>query len=189
MGAGASGKDYAKTILTKFGFRPDVSYTTRMPRIGETNGQDYIFITETEMLGKVKRGDFIQWNQMANGSCYGTTIKEWNEKNVFIMTPNVLNVVKKYYEDNDLSEDFLVIRFDIDEQIRFERMVKSRKFTEDEASARIEMDKVLFEVNDYHPDITITNPSFNDIEILNSIFSNNEYNTEKLKDSMHKKAD
>lgn len=52
--------------------RLSVSYTTRAPRVGETDGRDYHFIdipTFTAMRG---RGDFVEWAEV-HGNFYGTS--------------------------------------------------------------------------------------------------------------------
>lgn len=178
MGAGCSGKDHAKNLLKNFGFKSDISYTTRLPRIGETNGIDYFFISETQMLGKIYNKELLQWNQLPNGSCYGTSMEEWNEKNVFIMTQNVIDIVRNYYIDNVIDIDFVTIGFDVDEEIRFNRMTDGRGYTTEQARERIDMDAVM---SYYKADIVIKNPKFNDVELLNLIFSNEEFDAEELK--------
>lgn len=182
IGAGASGKDYAKTTLTKFGLKSDVSYTTRMPRIGETNGKDYIFISETEMLRMISKNELLQWNQLDSGACYGTSVQEWENKSVFIMTPNVLSIIKKQYSDAQKETDYVVIGFDISSKIRAERMSKTRNWNDKEIAERILIDNGLFK--NVEVDIMIKNPNFNDVELLNSIFSNDKYDTLKLKESL-----
>jgi len=54
-----------------------VSYTTRMPRPGETDGVDYKFITEDEFSNMVERNEFAEW-AMVHGSRYGTAIHTVN---------------------------------------------------------------------------------------------------------------
>ena len=43
VGKGASGKDHLRKILEGRGFTYGISYTTRPPREGEIDGQDYYF--------------------------------------------------------------------------------------------------------------------------------------------------
>src|SRR3954464_4758044 len=50
-----------------------VSYTTRRPRHGETDGVDYKFITEDEFSSMVERSEFAEWAQV-HGSRYGTAV-------------------------------------------------------------------------------------------------------------------
>lgn len=48
-----------------------VSCTTRAPRGGEQNGQDYFFLTREEFEQRIKAGDFLEYAQY-NGNYYGT---------------------------------------------------------------------------------------------------------------------
>lgn len=52
-----------------------VSYTTRLPRRGERQGQDYLFVTKAEFLKRKNRGGFLE-SQNVFGSWYGTPKKE-----------------------------------------------------------------------------------------------------------------
>jgi guanylate kinase len=54
-----------------------VSYTTRLPRQGETDGVDYKFITEDEFSSMVDRNEFAEW-AMVHGNRYGTAIHTVN---------------------------------------------------------------------------------------------------------------
>ena len=48
-----------------------VSCTTRAPRSGEINGQDYQFLSETEFCARADAGDFLEHAQV-HGDFYGT---------------------------------------------------------------------------------------------------------------------
>src|SRR5215510_11676343 len=54
-----------------------VSYTTRLPRPGETDGVDYKFVTEDEFSSMVERNEFAEW-AVVHGSRYGTAIHTVN---------------------------------------------------------------------------------------------------------------
>jgi guanylate kinase len=49
-----------------------VSYTTRLPRPGETDGQDYHFVTEEDFRDRIVRGEFAEWEEYS-GYLYGTS--------------------------------------------------------------------------------------------------------------------
>jgi guanylate kinase len=55
--------------------RPELGYstscTTRDPRPGEVNGVNYIFLSESEFLERINRGDFLEW-EWVHGYRYGT---------------------------------------------------------------------------------------------------------------------
>jgi guanylate kinase len=48
-----------------------VSLTTRLPRRGEKNGKDYVFVTEKKFREKIKRGSLLEWARNF-GYYYGT---------------------------------------------------------------------------------------------------------------------
>ncbi|MBI4937520.1 MAG: guanylate kinase [Nitrosomonadales bacterium] len=49
-----------------------VSYTSRMPRPGETDGKDYHFVSRETFLSMAKRGDFLESAEVY-GNLYGTS--------------------------------------------------------------------------------------------------------------------
>ncbi len=51
-----------------------VSHTTRAPRTGEKEGEDYFFVNEAEFLRLVKRGDMLEYAEVY-GNLYGTSRK------------------------------------------------------------------------------------------------------------------
>ncbi len=55
--------------------RFSVSYTTRPPRQGERNGNDYYFISEDEFRKKINAGEFAEWAENY-GHLYGTSFLE-----------------------------------------------------------------------------------------------------------------
>jgi guanylate kinase len=51
--------------------RRSISCTTRQPREDETDGEDYLFISEEEFREKAEAGEFLEWEENF-GNCYGT---------------------------------------------------------------------------------------------------------------------
>ena len=51
--------------------RPSISVTTRKPRNNETDGIDYIFITEKDFNKKISNGSFLEYANVFNNK-YGT---------------------------------------------------------------------------------------------------------------------
>lgn len=49
-----------------------VSYTTRAPRVGETNGREYFFVNADEFTEMAQRGDFLE-SANVHGHLYGTS--------------------------------------------------------------------------------------------------------------------
>lgn len=56
-------------------FTYSVSMTTRKPREGEVDGQDYYFISEEEFLQRIKEGRFLEYAKFV-GNYYGTPMEQ-----------------------------------------------------------------------------------------------------------------
>lgn len=54
------------------------SYTTRPPREGEKNGEDYFFVSEEEFDQMIARGEFAEWAYV-HGHRYGTSLRYLKE--------------------------------------------------------------------------------------------------------------
>jgi guanylate kinase len=71
--SGAGKTTLIRQVLKRF---PQLSYsishTTRLPRNGETHGQDYFFITEQEFQSRISQEQWIEWAQV-HGNYYGTS--------------------------------------------------------------------------------------------------------------------
>lgn len=71
-GPTASGKSTLwRRLVQRPGVAFSVSATTRPPRAGETDGQDYFFITPEEFERRAGAGEFLEWAQV-HGRFYGT---------------------------------------------------------------------------------------------------------------------
>ncbi len=53
--------------------RHSVSHTTRLPRAGEVDGQDYHFVSNTQFDAMVADGAFVEW-ALVHGNRYGTAL-------------------------------------------------------------------------------------------------------------------
>lgn len=53
-----------------------VSATSRAPRGAEQHGVEYYFITHEEFKKKADAGDFVEWEEVYPGTCYGTLKSE-----------------------------------------------------------------------------------------------------------------
>ena len=73
-----------------------ISATSRQPREGEQDGKDYYFLTHDEFKSRVAMGDFLEWEEMYQGTCYGTLKSEidriWNCGRVIVFDVNVNGV-------------------------------------------------------------------------------------------------
>ena len=64
-----------------------VSYTTRLPRPGEKDGEDYRFVSKDKFQEMIDDGRFVEWAEI-HGNRYGTTIdllKEYRHKGIDII--------------------------------------------------------------------------------------------------------
>ena len=80
-----------------------VSATTRTIRGGETDGVDYIFISEVQFKEKINKEQFVEWQMVYPGMYYGTTVDEmkriWSEGKTPLLDIDVkgaLNVKKMF---------------------------------------------------------------------------------------------
>ncbi len=56
-----------------------ISATTRNPRIGEKDGENYFFISKERFKDMIDKKEFLEWAQFA-GNYYGTPLSTVNEK-------------------------------------------------------------------------------------------------------------
>lgn len=61
-------------FLKKFGFKKNITVTTRNPRPGEINGVDYFFVSRREFQKLVSSGEFIE-HATVHGHRYGSLKK------------------------------------------------------------------------------------------------------------------
>lgn len=54
------------------GLRHSISYATRKPRPGETDGRDYYFVSQERFQEMIKAGDFVEWAEV-HSNLYGTS--------------------------------------------------------------------------------------------------------------------
>ena len=53
-----------------------ISATSRKPRGEEKHGREYFFMTEEEFKSNVEKGNFVEWEEVYSGVCYGTLASE-----------------------------------------------------------------------------------------------------------------
>jgi guanylate kinase len=78
-----------KTTIVKHLLKSDlnlafsVSATTRSPREGERDGEDYYFLSIDEFRKRVRNGEFVEWEEVYKEHLYGTLKSEikriWNK--------------------------------------------------------------------------------------------------------------
>ena len=152
VGKAASGKDHLRKKFESRGFKYAVSFTTRPPREGEIHGKDYIFISDDEAKVLIESGFFYEY-VIFNGWVYGTSVSQFHNDDLFIMTPAGISHIKP----EDRANSFIIYT-DIDVETRMTRLSK-RDMPGDSIERRINADELDFTgFNDY--DLKITNPDF-----------------------------
>lgn len=83
-----------------------VSATSRSPRGAEKHGIDYFFLSDCEFKKLVDEGKFVEWEEVYQGTCYGTLESEVKRvtdsgKNLImdVDVKGALNIKKKYGEN------------------------------------------------------------------------------------------
>lgn len=100
------------TIIGELMKKPDlkldfsISATSRKPRGEEKHGKEYFFLTEEEFRRNIEQGNFVEWEEVYSGVCYGTLISEVNRitenGHNLIMDVDVkgaLNIKERYGEE------------------------------------------------------------------------------------------
>ena len=69
-----------KLLASGLGLADSVSMTTRLPRPGEKDGDDYIFVTDAQFRRQIRKDGFLEYEENF-GHLYGTP-KAFIEKNI-----------------------------------------------------------------------------------------------------------
>lgn len=149
VGPGGSGKDYLRRIMVDRGFTYGVSHTSRPPREGEEEGKDYYF---RDIKFFEDNQDMFLELQTFNGWKYGISKKEFEEKDIFILSPAGLRSIPK-----EIREKSFVIYVNPGSEIRLERL-HARNDADDVERRYIADIRDFFNFSDY--DIMITNEDF-----------------------------
>ena len=51
-----------------------ISATSRAPRGEEKDGVEYYFLSPTEFKRRAEAGEFVEWEEVYPGTCYGTLL-------------------------------------------------------------------------------------------------------------------
>lgn len=108
--SGSGKTTIVRELLKRFPqFEFSISATSRQPRGAEQNGVDYHFMTNEEFKERVERGEFVEWEEVYTGTCYGTLKSEmeriWAKGNVIIFDVDVMGGInlKKLFGDDACS--------------------------------------------------------------------------------------
>ena len=107
-GPTCSGKTTLQAMLEKEGLAGMVSFTTRKPRQGETEGKDYYFLTTEEYDNLKENQTEIVEEVILNGNHYGILKKEIDRnlnlsKNIVVVVePNGAKQISVFCRENNL---------------------------------------------------------------------------------------
>lgn len=128
----------------KLGF--SISATSRAPRGEEKDGREYYFLTSEEFRKRVENGEFVEWEEVYAGTCYGTLVSEVERvtgsgRNLImdIDVKGALNVKKRYGKD---ALSIFILPPSVEE---LERRLRARSTDSEESIAR-RLDKAEYEM-------------------------------------------
>ena len=141
VGPSASGKTQIVQLLRKdYGLNKMVTYTSRLPRVGEVDGVDYHFLSKEEFEKKIKEDFFIEY-VVYNGNYYGTAKACISSDKVVILEPSGL----KHYLEKVRSQVKVAFLRCSDEIVRIR--MKQRGDSEEVIKKRLVLDKEVFNSN------------------------------------------
>lgn len=102
--SGAGKSTIVKHLLGKYPFLEfSISATSRPPRGEEKNGVDYYFFTKEEFEQKIRKGEFVEYEEVYAGSYYGTLQSEveriWAKGHIILFDIDVkggINIKRLY---------------------------------------------------------------------------------------------
>ena len=133
VGPSGSGKTTVGNELAKHGIPKLITTTTREPRRGEKNGEDYYFRSREEMSENL----FVEQTTY-NGNIYGLTTKEVEKSLETVdvvhvsLDQNGVKAMKKAYPD-----EVRIIYFDVPED-KIRKRMKKRGDTQEKINERLE---------------------------------------------------
>ncbi len=161
LGKSGSGKDYLMRKLVEKGLKGCLKMTTRPQRKFEKQGVTYNFVNDNQFTELIKENKFLAYqafnvtpeDREPETWYYGVTLEEFNESQVFIMTPGEFSNI-----DSETRKKCFVVYLDIERGVRESRLFK-REDKNDSIVRRLDADEIDFkEFKDY--DLRITDPEF-----------------------------
>ena len=114
-----------------------ISATSRKPRGEEVDGRDYYFLSHDDFKARVDKGDFLEWEEVYQGTCYGTLKSEverlWNNGKVIVFDVDVNGGknIKRYFGNDALSVFVMPPSIEV-----LEQRLRSRGTDSEEAIAK-----------------------------------------------------
>jgi len=166
IGPSGSGKDFLMRKLVEKGLKGCLKMTTRPQRKNEIQGITYDFVSESDFIQSINENKFLAYqtfnvtpeNKEPETWYYGITLQEFNESQVFIMTPGEFKNLTP-----EMRKGCFVVYLDIDRDIRESRLF-NREDKNDSIKRRLDADDIDFgDFKDY--DLKITDPEFSSDDV------------------------
>lgn len=112
--SGSGKTTIVRELLKRFDcFEFSISATSRQPRGKEQHAIDYYFMTNEEFRERVERDEFVEWEEVYAGTCYGTLKSEmeriWSKGKVIIFDVDVMGGINlKRLFGNDACSVFIM---------------------------------------------------------------------------------
>ncbi|MBO7235865.1 MAG: guanylate kinase [Alistipes sp.] len=108
--SGSGKTTIVRELLKRFDcFEFSISATSRNPRGQEQDGVDYYFLSNEEFRARVERDEFVEWEEVYQGTCYGTLKSEmeriWAKGNIILFDVDVMGGInlKRIFGDDACS--------------------------------------------------------------------------------------
>lgn len=146
--SGSGKTTIVRELLKRFDcFEFSISATSRKPRGEEKDGVDYYFLSNDEFRARVERDEFVEWEEVYAGTCYGTLRSEveriWAKGNVILFDVDVMGGIKLKRLFGDDACSVFIMPPSVEE---LERRLRGRG-TDAEEVIRKRIDKAEFELS------------------------------------------
>lgn len=172
IGKSCSGKDTIASKLAEKGLKRVVTYTTRPPRKGEKEGENYHFITNEEFERLISSGFFAEWRSYDTVDglwYYGSSVDSYDtdEDRIIILNPEGYYSIKKSLDEHMVKSIYVHSNL---KTIR--NRLEKRGDKKEEANRRIEHDIIDFKGLENEVDKIIYNNDDNNIDdVVDKILS------------------
>lgn len=168
VGDSGSGKSTIENELaTHYGYKKNISYTTRKPREGEQNGKDYWFVTNDVFQETLDRGLFAEYEEYSQQRFYGSLKSDYIDGDIVaVLTPNGLRQLKRSMPDIDVFVVYVKANLGTRIKRYIDRCGVDRFNFDDknEIAARVERDWGMFLGLENEADLVVDNSEGADIE-------------------------
>lgn len=113
MGVSGCGKTTLANALKEYGYNPLIIYTTRPPRPGEMEGEDYYF-RDKETFDSLNLDEVRRYDTVFGEWAYGSYFKDYKDDVVAILSPSFFETISDQLTGN-------VFFIDVDKETLFKK--------------------------------------------------------------------